>query len=109
MFRCMLPQAPNGKEIVPVKHAFMISLLATWISIAGAADSTQLTGIVLTTDRTVDSTSNESIIKGVIKEGMTEQQSAMALWRFFIQRNMHKETPPVEEWGNAAELMTKYG
>jgi len=79
------------------------------MALASAADSTQLTGIVLTNDRTVDSTSNEAIIKGIIKEGMTEQQSAIALWRFFIQRNMHKETPPVEEWGNAAELMTKYG
>lgn len=92
-----------------MKHAFIISLLAIWMALASAADSTQLTGIVLTNDRTVDSTSNEAIIKGVVKEGMTEQQSAIAMWRFFIQRNMHKETPPVEDWGNAAELMTKYG
>src|ERR1700745_1311891 len=74
---------------------------------AMAADpAPELTGIVLTNDRTVDCTSNAAIIKSVIKEGMTEQQKAYALWRFFIQRNMHKEMATPQDDGNAAELMT---
>ena len=67
----------------------------------------ELRGVVLTNDRTVDCTSNAAIIKGVLKDGMTEQQKALALWRFFIQRNMHKEMAAPEDNGNAAELMTK--
>ena len=69
----------------------------------------ELRGIVLATDRTVDATSNEAIVKDVIKDGMDEQQKAYALWRFFIQRNRHKEKAPQQDPGNAAELMTKTG
>ena len=86
---------------------FAVGALCGCASAASAADSApELTGIVLTTDRTVDTTSDAAIVKSVIREGMTEQQKAYALWRFFIQRNMHREIPDQQDNGNTAELMT---
>ncbi|KPK84335.1 MAG: hypothetical protein AMJ81_05890 [Phycisphaerae bacterium SM23_33] len=76
---------------------------------ACAAEQAALAGIVLTTDRTVDSTSSEAIARDLLKPGMNEQQKAYTLWRYFIQRNRHKEKAPAQDDGNAAELMTKTG
>jgi len=76
---------------------------------AAGEDSPVLRGIVLTTDRTVDATSDEAIGRCLFKPGMNEQQKAYVLWRFFIQRNRHKEKARLEDDGNAAELMTKTG
>ncbi len=81
---------------------------------AAAAEASQgpaveLTGIVLSTDRTVDATSNEAIARDLLREEMTAQQRAYTLWRFFVQRNRHKEKASQQDDGNAAELMTKTG
>jgi len=86
-----------------------VLILALVAPPAGGDEKNELRGIVLTTDRTVDATSNAAIVKGLIREGMTDQQKAYALWRFFVQRNRHKEKAAAEDDGNAAELMTKTG
>jgi len=73
------------------------------------AEEPCLSGIVLTTDRTIDCTSHQTIAKAVWHDGMNEQQKAYAMWRFFISRNMHKEiaSPCIEDPGNASELLIK--
>lgn len=91
---------------VPV---FVLLIQTSIAASAPAAGPGELRGIVLTTGRTVDATSNEAIAEALLKHGMTDQQKAYALWRFFIQRNRHKEKAPEEDPGNAAELMTKTG
>jgi len=90
--RCMLPAG-----------FFLLAVLPAWGGTEG------LRGVVLTTDRTVDMTSNEAIIRSVCKEGMTPQQKCIALWRTIVLRGIHKGNPPFEDRGNIAELMTKYG
>ena len=89
-----------GRSIIAILMCIAPALFAA----DGAAP--ELTGIVLTNDRTVDTTSNAAIVKSVIHDGMSDQQKAYALWRFFIQRDMHKEIAPMQDYGNAAELMT---
>jgi len=86
--------------------AFLLALL---VAASAPAEPTVLRGVVLTTDRTIDCTSNEAIIAGVFKNCTSDQQRAYALWRFFIQRNRHKEKARQVDRGNAAELMTKTG
>lgn len=48
----------------------------------------------VSTDRTVDCSSLESIIKGVIKEGMTEEEKSIAMYNFFRQRVYHYSNLP---------------
>ncbi|MBI3830825.1 MAG: hypothetical protein HY291_14990 [Planctomycetes bacterium] len=43
----------------------------------------------VTTDRTVDCSSYETILKGVLKDGMTDEQKALTLYWFFRQRVYH--------------------
>lgn len=43
----------------------------------------------ITTDRTVDCSSYETIVKGVIKDGMTDEQKAIAMYTFFRQMVYH--------------------
>ena len=74
------------------------------------ADGVALSNLVLTTDRTVDCTSHQTIAKGVWHEGMTDQQKCYAMWRFFLQRYMHKEDASLDgDGGNAAEHFIKTG
>lgn len=48
----------------------------------------------VTTDRTVDCSSYESIAKDVIKSGMTEEEKALAMYEFFRMQVFHfKNTP----------------
>ncbi len=92
---------------------FRLALLVLCVCAAAATargqDGAVLRGVVLTTDRTVDATSNASIAKGLLAPPMTEQQKAYTLWRFFVRRNRHKEKAVQQDPGNAAELMTKTG
>src|SRR5438552_1333438 len=43
----------------------------------------------VTTDRTIDCSSYASIVKGVVKDGMTDEQKAIALYTFYRQRVYH--------------------
>jgi hypothetical protein len=72
-----------------------------------SAQERELKGIKLTTDRTINTTSNEAIIKQIISPAMTPQQKAICIWDFFIKRGMHKEIARLTDYGNPAELMTK--
>lgn len=48
----------------------------------------------VTTDRTVDCSSYETIMKDVLKEGMTDEQKALALYWFYRQRVYHYMNMP---------------
>lgn len=48
----------------------------------------------ITTDRTVDTSTYESIVKGVIKEGMKDEEKAIALYNFFRQMVYHYQNIP---------------
>ncbi|MGH7144060.1 MAG: hypothetical protein ACREJ2_07955 [Planctomycetota bacterium] len=96
----------------------LLSLLATGCALHAADASAlaqaatppePLTDIHLANDRTIDCTSDAAILKGLLKDGMTPQQEAITLWRFTIQRNMHKEMSRMSDNQNMAELMTKTG
>lgn len=77
---------------------------------AAAAEAAALSNIVLTTDRTVDCSSHQTIARGVWRDGMNDQQKAYAMWRFFLGRFMHKEDAGVDtDGGNASEHFTKTG
>lgn len=66
-------------------------------------------GIVLTNNRTLDVSSPDAIVKGLIKDEMNPQQKAYTLWKYFTQRGTHREDAPYEDTANTAELMNKYG
>ena len=70
-----------------MKHHLLALSGLTCLMLAAAAAAAEVGGIVLTSDRTVDATSVEAIVKGVCKDEMTPQQRAFALWKFFIRRN----------------------
>lgn len=48
----------------------------------------------VTTDQTVDCSSLETIVRDVIKPGMTDEQKALALYHFFRQRVFHYKNLP---------------
>ncbi len=48
----------------------------------------------VTTDRTVDCSSYETILKGVIRPGMTDEQKAIALYDFYRQMVYHYQNMP---------------
>ncbi|HET6427452.1 MAG TPA: hypothetical protein VFJ30_03510 [Phycisphaerae bacterium] len=81
----------------------------TCLALAAAAGAGEVSGIVLTTDRTVDASSAETIAAGVCRPDRTPQQNAYSLWKFFVQRNRHKEKAPEIDPGNPAELMNRTG
>ena len=48
----------------------------------------------VSTDRTIDTSSYQSIVKGVLHEGMTDEQKSIALFNFFRQRVYHYKNIP---------------
>ena len=95
--------------IMKLRLALLVLCACAAASTAAGKEPPVLRGVVLTPDRTVDATSSASIAKGLFSPGMTEQQKAYTLWRFFLRRNRHKEKAAQQDPGNAAELMTKTG
>lgn len=118
----VIDMAPNGPSFYNEHHAAVplrqeIAMRPTWLVVAlllsfaplFAGEPAGLKKVILSTDRTVDFSSEKSILRDVWEEGFTPQQKALALWRCIIQRNCHKQISPMEDRGNMAELMTKYG
>src|SRR5262245_59501248 len=68
--------------------SLLLGLLISWSA------SAEVQGPWVTTDRTVDCSSYESILKGVLKDGMTDEQKAIALYSFFRQRVYHYQNTP---------------
>src|SRR2546430_1756213 len=71
---------------------FFISGVCSWLAMprVGAAVAEPW----VTTDRTVDCSSYESIVRDVVKGGMTDEQKALALFQFFRQRVYHYMNMP---------------
>jgi hypothetical protein len=76
-------------------HLFLILLFApSWFS-AFAAESAIVSHISVTSDKTEDVSSLEAWKKSFIKDGMTDEQKAMAIWKSVIKFR-HQEIPPQE-------------
>ncbi len=64
------------------------------IVLAASAALGQVRSPWVTTDRTVDCSSYETIVKGVLKDGMTDEQKAIALFNFYRQMVYHYKNLP---------------
>lgn len=71
----------------------LIPFLVLVFSFASAANA-EVRGPWVVTDRTVDCSTYESIAKGVLKPGMTDEEKAIALFHFFRQRVYHYQNLP---------------
>lgn len=95
-----------------MSNRLLIRLVAAFAAadLSASAAGLALSNIVLTTDRTVDCTSHQTIARGIWHDGMNDQQKSYAMWRFFLGRIMHKEEANItEDSGNAAETLAKSG
>ena len=78
-----------------MKTLFPVLIVLAVCAVAPAADPPPgPAGIVLTNDRTIDASSNEAIVAGLLNNEMPPQQKSYLLWRFVIRRNRHKEAAP---------------
>lgn len=81
----------------PVLSVLTVTVACCIASAAGA----HVKSPWVTTDRTVDCSSYETIVKGVIKPGMTEEEKALAMYDFYRQmiyhyRNLPESRDPVK-------------
>jgi len=75
-----------------------------------AGEARALQSVRITTDRTVDCTSLEGIVKGIIKPGMTDRQKAKACWDFYRLRTIHLGTGrPFPEQSNPIATLQHHG
>lgn len=77
----------------------LITLLAGGATSSAAAEALDLR---VTTDRSMDPTSIETIVKSVCKPGMSEEQRAVALWRLFNTSMFHWDRISRGKWENIA-------
>jgi len=63
-------------------------------ALASAAAPADVRSPWVTTDRTVDCSSYETIARGVIRPGMTDEQKALAMYDFYRQRVYHYQNMP---------------
>ena len=68
------------------RNTIVAALLLALLSTAALAD---VKGAWITTDRTVDCSSLETIVAGVIKPDMTDEQKAIAMYDFYRLRVYH--------------------
>jgi len=81
----------TGDRPMMKRHIIMASLA---VALLATTASAEITGAWVTTDRTVDCSSMESIIAGVIKPGMTDEQKAIAMYDFYRQMVYHYRNMP---------------
>jgi hypothetical protein len=82
-------------------------LITTFILLAGVrtALAAEALDLRVTTDRSIDPSSIESICKSVCKPGMTEKQRALALWRMFNTNMFHWDRISRGHW----DVLCTYG
>ena len=73
------------------RNTIVAALLLALLSTAALAD---VKGAWITTDRTVDCSSLETIVAGVIKPDMTDEQKAIAMYDFYRLRVYHYRNLP---------------
>jgi len=85
-----------------------ISGLALLCLASGLAAAEPLQQVKVTTDRSVDTSSAESIVKDVIKPGMSDEQKVIALLEWFERSVYHRPTPN-EVRQNQHKVINVYG
>ena len=73
---------------------YFCMLLISMVFAFSSVQAGELVSPWVTTDRTVDCSSYESIVKDVIKTGMTDEQKAIAMYDFFRQMVYHYMNTP---------------
>jgi len=71
-----------------------LSCAALLVSAAAGTQPPEVRSPWVTTDRTVDCSSYESIAAGVVRPGMTTEQKAIAMYDFYRQRVYHYRNMP---------------
>jgi len=80
----------NDKQ--PLRHCLSVTFLL--FTAACAPVHAAVRGPWVTTDRTVDCSSSESIAQDTIKPGMSDEEKAIAMYDFFRQRVYHYRNLP---------------
>ena len=70
---------------------WMLPLLAVAM-IAGAAKA-QVINPRITTDSSIDTSSAEAVVKQILRPGMTDEEKAVACWRFMLDHFYHFYPP----------------
>jgi hypothetical protein len=65
-----------------------------------AVRGSEVVDLRVTTDRSIDPTSIETVCRSVCKPGMTEQERALALWRMFNTKMFHWDRIARGHWDN---------
>lgn len=73
-----------------MRHSFLLVLITVFVSQLHAAVSEPW----VATDRTVDCSSFDTVLRDVIKKDMTDEQKALALYTFYRQRVYHYQNMP---------------
>ena len=70
---------------------WMLALLA--VTLATAAAGGQVVNPRITTDSSIDTSSAEAVVKQILRPGMTDEQKAIACWRFMLDHFYHFYPP----------------
>jgi hypothetical protein len=74
--------------------ALRCALATLLVALAGTAADAAVRGPWVTTDRTVDCSSFESIARDILEPDMTDEQKAIAMYNFFRQQVYHYQNLP---------------
>jgi len=91
-----------------MKRLLVPTVLAAGCCLAHAAFGATLTDVKVTTDRSVDASTAETIVRDVCKPGMTDEQKAIALFNWFEQCVYHRATNTDVRW-NLYKSVNVYG
>jgi hypothetical protein len=105
----------TGGKVV-VKRPMMVAKLYLAVALLAcdaraaelAAPAVALDEVRITTDKSVDTTSPETIVKDVCKPGMTDEQKVIALFDWFERSVYHRATPADVKW-NTHKVINVYG
>jgi len=79
--------------LVPQCLALLLAPAFAGEAEAPAAGKKTVSGIHIWTDRSVDCFSRETLLKTLLKDGMSDEEKAVAIWRFVNRRIWHNPRP----------------
>ncbi|MFO7898918.1 MAG: hypothetical protein R6V58_07645 [Planctomycetota bacterium] len=85
--------------------ALTLLMLAATLALAAPARAAEALDLRVTTDRSIDPSSIETICKSVCKPGMTERERALAVWRMFNTKMFHWDRISSGHW----DVICTYG
>ena len=91
-----------------MKWCGIVTTVCLMRGVGVAEPAVALNEVKVTTDKSVDTSSRETIVRDLCKPGMTDEQKAIALFDWFERSVYHRPTPSDVNW-NQHKVINVYG